>query len=288
MFDDLIDPDPPRPGLDTLANISERARRLRRRRDATRVMGLGLVAVVVVGGLAFVVDRDPDATAPSQSVDSFPSTVAATSTTGPTTDNSSAGTTPPVAADLTVSSTDAAVTTTIPPPESTSVDTTTTLPPITLPTEPIPFLAVGDSVMLGAAPTLTERGMSVDAMVSRQTIDLIPMFEQLRDRGLFGNAVVVQLGTDGPFSQETLDALLATMDDVPNVILMTVKADRSWTAGNNALIRAADHERDNRLLLDWEALSANCPGECFFDDGIHLRPDGQTYYADLITDILGI
>ena len=60
MFDDLIDPDPPTPGLDTLANVSERARRLRRRRDATRVIGLGAVAGLLVGSLAFVVDGDPD------------------------------------------------------------------------------------------------------------------------------------------------------------------------------------------------------------------------------------
>ena len=94
--------------------------------------------------------------------------------------------------------------------------------------------------------------------------------------------------TNGSFSQETLDAFLATMDDVPNVILVTVKADRSWTAENNALLRAADHEGDNKILLDWEVLVGRLPGDCFYGDGIHLRPDGQQYYADLIADVLGI
>jgi hypothetical protein len=117
---------------------------------------------------------------------------------------------------------------------------------------------------------------------------MIPVFEQFRDQGLFGDAVVVHLGTNGPFSRETLDALLATMDDVPNVIILTVRADRSWTAENNALLRAADLEGDNKILLDWEALSAQCPGECFYDDGIHLRPDGQQYYTNLIADVLGL
>ena len=174
----------------------------------------------------------------------------------------------------------------VPVQQTTTTTSTTTTSP--LPTEPVAYLAIGDSVMLGAAPELTDRGMFVDAAVSRQMIDMIPVFEQLRDEGLFGTAVVVHLGTNGPISQSTLDSFLATMDGVPNVILMTIKANRGWTVGNNELIRAADHENDNKILLDWEVLSAECPGQCFYDDGIHLRPEGQKYYADLISDILGI
>ena len=173
----------------------------------------------------------------------------------------------------------------VPAQTTTTTSTTTTLP---LPAEPVRYLAIGDSVMLGAAPALTERGMFVDAAVNRQMIDMIPVFEQLRDKALFGDAVVVHLGTNGPISQSTLDSFLATMDGVPNVIIITIKADRGWTAGNNELLRAADHEGDNKILLDWETQSAECPGQCFYDDGIHLRPEGQKYYADLISDILGI
>ena len=275
MFDDLIDPDPPRASLDTLANVSERARRLRRRRDATRVMGLGVVGGLLVGALAFVVDEDPDAQSEiAESLDSGrDATVDLGEVLTPTMSAVPSTTLVPAAPG------------TLPGEHTTTTSTTSTMP---LPTEPIPYLAVGDSVMVGAAGALTERGMVVDAAISRQMYDLIPLFEQLRDRHLFGVAVVVHVGTNGSFSQNTLDAFLATMDDVPNVILMTVKADRSWTAENNALLRAADLEGDNKILLDWEALSAECPGECFYHDGIHLRPEGQQYYANLISDILGI
>jgi hypothetical protein len=78
------------------------------------------------------------------------------------------------------------------------------------------------------------------------------------------------------------------MDDVPNVILMTVRANRDWTTPNNVLLRAADLAGDNKILLDWEARAADCPGVCFYDDGIHLRPEGQQFYTDLIADILGL
>jgi hypothetical protein len=282
MFDDLIDPNPPLPGLDTLASVSERARSLRRRRDTTRVLGLGTVAGLLIGSLAFVVDGDPDQQseiagsldAGEQAVGDVGALLNPTESTGtvvsePVPTNTNAAT---ESSDLTT--------------DSTPVVTTTTAVP--LPFEPVPYLAVGDSVMLGAAPALSQRGLFIDAAVSRQMIDMIPVFQQLRDRGLLGDAVVVHLGTNGPISQETLDAFLATMDGVPNVILMTVRADRSWTADNNALLRAADHDGDNKILLDWEVRSAECPGDCFYDDGIHLRPAGQQYYADLISDILGI
>ena len=275
MFDDLIDPDPPTPGLDTLANVSERARRIRRRRDTARVIGLGAVAGLLVGALAFVVDGDPDQGSEiAESIDAGNEVSGDLATmVNPTT----------TAVPATATTVLPAVSGSSPVEQTTS--TTTTLP---LPTEPVRYLAVGDSVMLGAAPALADRGMFVDAAVNRQMIDMIPVFEQLHDRGLFGSAVVVHLGNNGPISQATLDVFVATMDDVPNVILMTDRADRSWTADNNALLRAADHEGDNKILLDWEVLADDCPGECFYDDGIHLRPDGQDYYADLISDILGI
>lgn len=281
MFDDLIDTDPPRPGLATLANVSERARRLRRRRNATRVLGLGAVVGMLVASLAFVVDGDPDQHSEiAGSLDAGDDAVTEIDElVNPTESIATAATASESSAATTGSAPVAATTTT-------HVDPTTTAVPLA--GETVPFLAIGDQVMLGAAPLLTDRGVIVDAAQSRQMADMVPVLQQFRDQHLFGTAVVVHLGTNGPISQETLDAFLATLNGVPNVILMTVRADREWTAANNALLRAADHEGDNKIMIDWETLSANCPGECFYDDGIHLRPAGQQYYTNLIADVLGI
>jgi hypothetical protein len=243
------------------------------------VIGLGAVAGLLVGALAFVVDGDRDQPSEiAQSIDAGGEVV---------TDLGAALNSTTTAVRETEATLASTASTVLPAVAGSSpvLQTTTTTP---LPSEPIPYLAVGDSIMLGAAPALTDRGMVVDAVQNRQMIDVIPVFEQLRDRHLFGSAVVVHLGNNGSFSQATLDAFLATMDEVPNVILMTVRADRPWTADNNALLRAADLEGDNKILIDWEVLAAECPGECFYGDGMHLRPDGQEYYANLITDIVGI
>ncbi len=42
----------------------------------------------------------------------------------------------------------------------------------------------------------------------------------------------------------------------------------------------------NAAVVDWEVLSASCPGRCFYDDGIHLTQAGQDYYADMIGRVL--
>ena len=54
---------------------------------------------------------------------------------------------------------------------------------------------------------------------------------------------------------------------------------RSW--------RHADKPGDNIILIDWDALAAQCPGACFAADGIHLNAAGQEYYADVIGDVTG-
>ena len=64
---------------------------------------------------------------------------------------------------------------------------------------------------------------------------------------------------------------------VPNVLLLNIRANRPWTAQNNALLAARDRPGDNIILVDWQTLSQNCTGSCFAADGIHLSADGQTF-----------
>ena len=176
-------------------------------------------------------------------------------------------------------------------PETTAPGRTvpeTTVPEtIPAPQPAIPYLAVGDSVMLGAAPQLTEMGILVDAQVSRQMRDVVPLMQTLQNQDRFGNAVVVHLGTNGAVGSDTLAAFMDTLTNVPKVVVMTVRAPRNWVPGNNERIRALA-DRPNVILVDWEQLASECPGNCFYSDGIHLRPDGREYYAFLLRGALGI
>ena len=172
-------------------------------------------------------------------------------------------------------------------PDATTTTSTTTTTTTTLPAEPVDYLAIGDSVMLGAANVLSDRGYVVNAEQSRQMIDIVPLFEQLGEADLFGDPVVIHLGTNGPITRETLDALLAPLSDVPNVIMLNVRANRPWTAANNAILAARDNPNDNIILIDWATKSNECPGSCFAADGIHLNAAGSQYYANLIGDWTG-
>jgi LysM repeat protein len=151
----------------------------------------------------------------------------------------------------------------------------------------IPYLAIGDTVMLGASALLTERGFTVDAVPSRQMADAVALLHELDEADAFGEVVVVHLGTNGPIDADTLDAVLAALVDVPDVVILNVFADRPWTEGNNQLLEARDQDDDNVTLIDWNTLAGDCPGACFAEDGIHLTPEGNEYYADVIGDLTG-
>lgn len=161
--------------------------------------------------------------------------------------------------------------------------TTTTKPQ----REKIDVYAIGDSVMLGAAEKLTERGAVVDAAVSRQGTEGRDILQQLSDAKVLGNVVVIHLGTNGGVSDDTFNAMLDATRGVPLVVVLTIRADRSWTAGNNAVIANLPSRYPNVKVLDWGGLSNSCPGDCFASDNIHLNADGREYYARLVWEAIG-
>ena len=162
-----------------------------------------------------------------------------------------------------------------------------TVPPTTEPPPPaIAELAVGDSVMLGAAAQLTELGFTVDAVESRAWVNGLDFVETLGRQDRLPETLIIHLGTNGPIGQSNMDRMMAAVATVPEVLLLTNDVDRDYTGSNNELIYAAAAANDNVNLLDWQGFAPGCPGDCFEADGFHLKPDGRTYYAQLISDSL--
>lgn len=169
-----------------------------------------------------------------------------------------------------------------PVPAETAAPTTTGLP------DALPRFALGDSVMLGAAPVLQEAGFVVDATESRQFASVVEPISMIAAAGRFTDTVVVSLGTNGTIGPDAATAVFDALRNVPRVLVLTVRADRSWTAGNNELINSLPSRYPNVRILDWANVSNQCPGNCFYSDNIHLRPDGRRFYADVIRQALGI
>ncbi len=171
---------------------------------------------------------------------------------------------------------------TVPP---TSAAPTTTAAPT-----PISRFAIGDSVMQGAAPQLRELGFTVDATESRAFVNGLDAVLTLRDRGQLGDVVVVHLGTNGPIRSGDMDRMADALAGVPQVVFVTnsLPDGYDYTDANNQLIFGAAAANPNIEVLYWADLVDSCPGDCLYEDRIHLRPDGQEYYAALIAGALGI
>ncbi len=199
---------------------------------------------------------------------------------------SSTTTTSPVLAPPVTAPADAPIGTTPVAGAQTTTTTTTTIAP-----QLIAPVALGESVMLGAVPNLQAGGITVNADVSRQGITIATIAQQLRLGGQLGHTVIIQTGTNGSVSDETLDAIMQALpaDQTPLVVFLTVKAPKGWIAGNNERIRALPTRYPNVKVIDWEQQAAAIEGELSRSDGgVHLSTAlAKQFYANLIFDAIG-
>lgn len=170
----------------------------------------------------------------------------------------------------------AGVTTTVP------ASTTTTLAK-----GKIDVLAVGDSVMLGSAKKLASHGIRVDAAKNRQVIYALQIFNYYKSTKELGNNIVIHLGTNGITKKATFEKILDPIKDVPNVIVLTMRAPgRASETLNNAIINELPLTYPNVKILDWHAISKDHP-DWFASDGIHPNSTGQDQYVSAILKALG-
>lgn len=165
--------------------------------------------------------------------------------------------------------------------------TTSTVTPTTEPAEQIDILAIGDSVMLGAAPEMTKYGVTVDAQKSRPFKAALPIVNYVKSINALGSAVVIHLGTNSGTSVETIDSIVSVLAEVPLVLVLTNSVPgKNWEESNNRLIRALPERYPNVQIIDWKKYATKHP-KWLYDDLTHLRPIGQKKYTALIMEALG-
>jgi len=153
------------------------------------------------------------------------------------------------------------------------------VPPAT-PTPKPAVLAIGDSVMRGAATTLARQlgNVVVDTHEGRQAAEYPGIVDQYRRSGQLPERVVIQVGNNGPVYTKEIDRLRAALTGVQRVYLVNVAVPRSWQGEVNGELAAAVRDWPQAQIVDWNERFRE--DETY--DGIHLNRAGEAAYTDLI------
>ena len=164
------------------------------------------------------------------------------------------------------------------PPPSPSPSATATGPEIS---------AIGDSVMLAAAPELEARlpGISIDAAVSRRLSAVLDIVRAELDAGTLRPIVVVGLATNGPIARGTLEQLRAELGRNRELVVITAQAPRGWIEPNNRILSAFAASHRNVELSDWHSAAQPILGDLNRDQ-IHFGPTGARVFTDSLLSAL--
>ncbi|MCU1534769.1 MAG: acetyltransferase [Glaciihabitans sp.] len=151
------------------------------------------------------------------------------------------------------------------------------------------ILAIGDSVMLAAAPKLEQAfpGIAIDAVVSRQMFALPAIVDRLDRRNQLRHTLVVGLGTNGYIGRDTLEAVYAIVGPRRNMIVVNVQAPRAWTPSVNRILEQFAYAHPNVQLADWKSAIASHI-DVLAADQIHPGPTGGAIYARSLTSALAL
>ena len=157
--------------------------------------------------------------------------------------------------------------------------------------QPLPtgdqIYAVGDSVMLAAAPELEEAfpGIAIDAVVSRQMFEAEDIVSAVIAAGAMRPILVLGLGTNGWIDEETLDDVHAMLPRGTQMIVVNVQVPREWGPDVNSILDDfARSQRDVELSNWYSAIQPQL--DVLADDEVHPGPTGGRIYCGALADAL--
>jgi hypothetical protein len=171
----------------------------------------------------------------------------------------------------------------IAPADTTLPATVTTATPPD-PSAVAPYVAIGDSVMVGAEQLLADAGVRVFAAESRGPTGTLDVAANEVASGTIGagSTVLIHVGTNAPLTDDALEDILAALPtEVDRIVFMTLAAPAGWIEENNTLIRALPGLDPRVDVADWATSSTQvelCP------DGIHVScsEEARQFYADYV------
>lgn len=148
--------------------------------------------------------------------------------------------------------------------------------------------AIGDSVMLAAAPWLTEKlpGIAIDAAVSRSMWVGPEIVRGAVRAGAMRPVLVIGLGTNGPVDVADLKAILRAVGPDTLIIVVNAQAPQPWIPGVNATLAEFARAQRQVELANWYGTIAPHIDE-LADDQVHPGgPISGGYYVSSIVDAL--
>jgi hypothetical protein len=137
-------------------------------------------------------------------------------------------------------------------------------------------LAIGDSVMLGAADRLARTGFEVDARGCRQMSAGLDLVAQRRRSGALPRVVIVALGTNWVITRADVRRALGIVGPRRLLVLVTPRELGGGSSSDAEVVRTAGRLHPRRIAVaDWIRISAG-HRSWFAGDGIHLGPGGVT------------
>jgi peptidoglycan/LPS O-acetylase OafA/YrhL len=142
---------------------------------------------------------------------------------------------------------------------------------------------IGDSVMIEVTPHLEEafEKVEVDAKIGRQFREAEDIVQQKKNSGSLGEIVVLELGANGPLSEEKLDELIEGIGTNRDIYMITTRVPKPWQNEINDTMKEVANNYKNVKVVDWYSFSESHL-EYIGKDGVHLTLSGARVYAEYL------
>ncbi len=122
----------------------------------------------------------------------------------------------------------------------------------------------------------------VDAQVGRQGSAAPDVIKQLKADGHLNKIVILNLGTNGPMTQDTLDDILSAIGSGHQIYWVTAHVPtKPWQQTVNNEIKDLAKKHKNIHVVDWNKASQG-HSDWFASDNVHMGPSGNDHFAQLI------
>ena len=143
---------------------------------------------------------------------------------------------------------------------------------------------IGDSVMEMTVSELYEvfPNAYIDAVINRTELRAIEVIKEVKNEGLLGDPVLINIGTNGPNVPDDEDRLVELLD---GRTIFWVNATGADYPDFNEKLYALAERHDNVHVIDWVSVVNEHP-DYIVSDGVHPSPTGCGKYAEAVYEAI--